>query len=361
MEVYIGSEHIISPLGDTAESNFEALLNDRTGVAKHVAIGPSGENICLSLFNSISAPGMFRQLLHQCLQGIANRISDKVLTGPRTQVLLSTTKGDIDGNISKAISEELEVLQSTFKLANKPYAVSNACISGVLAINNGANMICAELYDHVIVIGVDVVSQFVLFGFSSLHAVSDSFCAPYDKDRKGINLGEGAAGVLLSKDNDVFDNAPLKYLAGTSSNDANHISGPSRTGEGLHRSIERSLSRAGITIDQVDHISAHGTATLFNDEMESIAFARSNANNIPIHSLKGYFGHTLGAAGTIETAICLQSLRNGTMIKSKGYQEQGTTRALNILTEHRQQPIKTILKTASGFGGCNATLLVQLP
>lgn len=361
MEVYIGAEHIISPLGDTAESNFEALLNDRTGVAMHKTIGPAGEDACLSLFNGISAPGKFRELLHQCLQGIADRSSKDLVTDPRTQVLVSTTKGDIDGNISKAISAELEVLQSTFKLANKPYAISNACISGVLAINNGANMIRAGLYDHVIVIGVDVVSQFVLNGFSSLHAVSDTYCAPYDKDRKGINLGEGAAGVLLSNDKEVFAQAPLKHLAGTSSNDANHISGPSRTGEGLHRSVERSLKNAGITIDQVDHISAHGTATLFNDEMESIAFERSNANNIPVHSLKGYFGHTLGAAGTIETAICLQSLRNGTMIKSRGYQEQGTTRALNILTEHTQQPIKTILKTASGFGGCNATLLVQLP
>lgn len=360
MEVYIGAEHIISPLGNTAEENFKAILNDRTGVAKHNNIGPADEDACLSLFSGLSSPGKFRDLLHQCLQGIADR-SNVDLTSPRTQVIISTTKGDIDGNIDNTISEELDVLQATFILKNKPFAISNACISGVLAINNGANLIRAGHYDHVVVVGVDVVSQFVLFGFSALHAVSDTFCAPYDKDRKGINLGEGAAGVLLSKDSTVFKQSPIKHVAGTSSNDANHISGPSRTGEGLHRSVERSLNKAGMTIDQVDHISAHGTATLFNDEMESIAFERSNASNIPLHSLKGYFGHTLGAAGTIETAICLQSLRNGTMIQSRGYKQHGTTRPLNILTRHTKQPIKTILKTASGFGGCNATLIVQLP
>lgn len=361
MEVYIGAEHIISPLGNSAEDNFDALLNNRTGVAMHKAIGPAGEDACLSLFNGLSAPGKFRELLHQSLKGIVQGSDKDLLTDPRTQVIVSTTKGDIDGNISKAIAEELAVLHSSFKLANKPYAISNACISGVLAINNGANMIRAGHYDHVIVIGVDVVSQFVLYGFSALHAVSDTFCAPYDKDRKGINLGEGAAGVLLSKDKSAFKVSPLKHLAGSSSNDANHISGPSRTGEGLYRSVEKSLQKAGINIDQIDHISAHGTATLFNDEMESIAFERSNASNIPVHSLKGYFGHTLGAAGTIETAICIQSLRKGAMIKSPGFKEQGTTRPLNVLTEHAKQPIRTILKTASGFGGCNASLIIQLP
>jgi 3-oxoacyl-[acyl-carrier-protein] synthase-1 len=156
-----------------------------------------------------------------------------------------------------------------------------------------------------------------------------------------------------------FEQEPLQLLSGTSANDANHISGPSRTGEGLFRSIRKTLRQNNIAPDEIDFISAHGTATVFNDEMEAIAFDRMGMNSVPLNSLKGYFGHTLGAAGVIETVVSMQMMRSNSLVKSLGYRESGTTKALNITTENRPAEISTVLKTASGFGGCNASLVVR--
>ena len=111
--------------------------------------------------------------------------------------------------------------------------------------------------------------------------------------------------------------------------------------------------------NDIDFISAHGTATVYNDEMESIAFDRLAMNHIPVNSLKGYFGHTLGAAGVLETAICMQSLRNNLLIKSLGFDKSGTSKELNVLRENVSQEVQTILKTASGFGGANASLIIS--
>src|SRR5699024_116951 len=106
-------------------------------------------------------------------------------------------------------------------------------------------------------------------------------------------------------------------------------------------------------------ISAHGTATAYNDEMEDIAFQRSGLSEIPVHSLKGYFGHTLGASGLLETVMGIHALKNNTLIPSLGFENQGTSQALNIITEPNRQPLTTFLKTASGFGGCNIATIIQ--
>ena len=151
----------------------------------------------------------------------------------------------------------------------------------------------------------------------------------------------------------------MEYMDGSSSNDANHISGPSRTGDGLFRTVKKTLQFSNVNEKEIDFISAHGTGTIFNDEMESIAFDRLKMNAIPMNSLKGYFGHTLGAAGVIETAICLQSMRNNLLIKNLGFENQGTPKQINILTENKTLEVKTVLKTASGFGGCNASLILR--
>lgn len=114
-----------------------------------------------------------------------------------------------------------------------------------------------------------------------------------------------------------------------------------------------------MTTGDIDFISAHGTATLFNDEMEAIAMNRLNMQHIPLNSFKGFFGHTLGAAGIIETAMCIQSMRKNVLLKSVGYDECGTSVPLHIIQESKPCNINTVLKTASGFGGCNASLIIQ--
>ncbi|PCJ00919.1 MAG: beta-ketoacyl synthase [Flavobacteriales bacterium] len=356
---YIGSENIISPLGDSARENFIKVKNNETGISLFSGIGVDKEDLYLSKIGTLSDNNKFDVLLAKCLDSIIKESSDNIINSKDTIVILSTTKADIQENLTAPIQSSVEKIKVAYKLHHTPLVISNACISGVLAMNTANNFIQSNIYKHAFVIGADVISDFVLFGFQSLYAISNEVCQPFDKERKGISLGEGAAGVLMSSESSVFKKEALEFVEGTSSNDANHISGPSRTGEGLYRTVQKTMELANIKSSEIDFISAHGTGTLFNDEMESIAFDRLNMNNIPLNSLKGYFGHTLGAAGLIETAISMQSIRTNTLVKSLGFEAEGTSGGINILTQNLEKEVSTILKTASGFGGCNASAIIR--
>jgi 3-oxoacyl-[acyl-carrier-protein] synthase-1 len=359
MITFIGSENIISPLGNSAQENFSKVKKGQSGIKLFKNVGFGNEDLYLSKIESLNIDNKFDYLLSSCLANIIDQSSSDIITSKETVVLISTTKGDIEESLKTPIQKSIVKLQENFNLAHNPIVISNACISGVLAMNTANNFIQSNTYKHVFVIGADVITDFVLFGFQSLYAISDEPCQPFDKERKGITLGEAAAGVLMSSENSVFKNSPLEFVEGTSSNDANHISGPSRTGEGLYRTVSKTLELGNVNISEIDFISAHGTGTVFNDEMESIAFNRLEMNKTPLNSLKGYLGHTLGAAGLIESAISIQSIRNNTLVKSLGYKNHGTSGGINILTENIQKEITTILKTASGFGGCNASAIIR--
>jgi 3-oxoacyl-[acyl-carrier-protein] synthase-1 len=356
---YIGAEELVSPLGQSIEKNFLAVCENRSGISLVPQAGFNSKDTYLSKMTGLDVSNKFEVLLMDTLSKVSQQIDPACIISEKTLVIISSTKGDLDRDIKNPFEPSLRNLVKHFGLANRPLVISNACISGVLAINAAHNFIKAGLYNHVIVLGCDILSDFVLFGFQSLFAVSDKPCAPFDLHRSGVSLGEGCAGVVVSNTAGIFKKTPLKLVSGTSSNDANHISGPSRTGEGLYRSVKKTLEQGEITAGEVDFISAHGTATVFNDEMEAIAFDRLAMADVPLNSLKGYFGHTLGAAGVIETVISMQMMRHNVLIKNLGYTEAGTSRALNIITENRSSEINTILKTASGFGGCNASLVFR--
>ena len=356
MKTLIGAENIISPLGDTANENFNNLKKGVSGIRLVEKAGFEQEGIHLSKFKEKKS---FYTILSNCLSQLITNVQENLIDSTDTIVIISTTKADVEENIATPIEKSIAKLTKEFSLKNQPIIISNACISGVLATNTANNLLQAKLYKHAFVIGADVLSDFVLFGFQSLYAVSDEPALPFDKKRKGISLGEGAAGVVMTTDLNIYKDTYFEFIEGTSSGDANHISGPSRTGEGLYRTVDGSLKLANIQPEEIDFISAHGTGTNYNDEMEAIAFNRLNLGNTPINSLKGFFGHTLGAAGLIEIAICMQSLKHNTLIKSLGFDEQGTTQKLNLLTENKNKEITTILKTASGFGGCNASAIIR--
>jgi len=359
MITYIGSENIISPLGNSAQENFKQVKNHVSGISLFKGIGINKEDIHLAKISSLEDYNKFDQLLSNCISSILLDSEDDIIESDDMLVIISTTKADIQENLDAPIHSSVEKIKNEFQLKNSPLVISNACISGVLAINTANNLIQNRFYKHVLVVGADTISDFVIYGFQSLYAISERPCQPFDKERRGITLGEGAGGVLLSSNRAIFKSECFEFIEGTSSNDANHISGPSRTGEGLYRTVNNTLRIANISATEIDYISAHGTGTSFNDEMESIAFSRLGINNVPINSLKGYFGHTLGAAGLIESAISLQSMRNNLLIKSLGYQSKGTSEEINVLTENLEKEINTILKTASGFGGCNASAIIR--
>jgi 3-oxoacyl-[acyl-carrier-protein] synthase-1 len=371
MTVWIGAETMITPFGLGAENNFNKIINGETSIKKNQIIHGSKKPVTASviewLANSGSDnPGLTKiesisvAAINDCLSFVNQKHLGKTL------FILSTTKGDIE-KLNSGLLEEARpsylcnrLLQFIpFKVDNK--TISMACISGLLSIIHATDLIKAGEYESVFVLGADLVSGFTLSGFESFFALSPEFCKPYDKDRDGLNLGEAAAAVLLSKNKNVFKTQALVFEGGASSNDANHISGPSRTGEGLVRAIDKALNLTGTDKKSIDFISSHGTATIYNDDMESIAFNRCGLENISTSSFKGYFGHTLGAAGILEMVICMQSMRKSILPKNMGIKHNGTVSALNILHKNKAQEIKVILKTASGFGGCNAAGILKNP
>lgn len=361
--VFIGAENIISPLGETAEENFSALLDNQSGLRLVAKAGNRDEALYISIINELEGFRPVQESIKSINHSLS-QVNQQELETSRTVLILSTTKGEINllangtpeeaalGNYKEKISAEYPWIKETI-------LISNACVSGVLAIATAHDLIASNNADHVIVSGADMLSEFTLAGFQSFFAISDSPCKPFDKNRTGINLGEGAASIILSKSDHLFKGKFFKSLGGSSANDANHISGPSRTGEGLFRTISKTLERANVHAEEIDFLSAHGTGTAYNDEMESIAFERIGLIHTPLHSLKGSLGHTFGAAGIIETAICLQSMRNNKMIASAGFEESGTSKKINVLTNHENKELNTVLKTASGFGGCNASIIIQ--
>lgn len=285
----------------------------------------------------------------------------------RVGLIISTTKGNIDvleedSKFPKKrayLSTLRTELQNYFGFTTEPIVVSNACVSGILAIVTAQRLIDQGRFDHVFVVAGDLVTKFIISGFNSFQALSDVPCRPYCKSRSGINIGEVAVSVLVTTDKNRLVDESVEILGGASCNDANHISGPSRTAEGLFRSITSALKEASLSPEDIDYISAHGTATMYNDEMEAIAFNRVGLGDTPLNSFKGYFGHTLGASGLLETLVGMHSLNQNTLFASKGFQELGVSQPLNIIEKTTSKRIDTFLKTASGFGGSNTAAVFR--
>jgi 3-oxoacyl-[acyl-carrier-protein] synthase I len=372
-EIYITHTNCITPLGLDVISNNTALLKGQSGIQlceNNLMQDPYyasiiSNKILDNAFSKVSKRTNFTKLEKMFILALEPMVN-KQKTTSKTAFILSTTKGNITalGNNNNSIEEAqlgtlAKKVSSFFGFTTEPIVVSNACVSGVLAIAVAKRMIQSGMYDDAFVVAGDSISEFVLSGFNSFQAMSGEPCMPYDKNRAGVTLGEATAAVYITANKDEIRKGSIKVIGDGAVNDANHISGPSRTGEGLFRSIESALKEANLDSNKIDFISAHGTATIYNDEMEAIAFNRHNLQNVPVNSLKGYYGHTLGASGLLETVLAIESARCKTLIVSKGYKECGVTQSINIITESREQEIKYFLKTASGFGGCNTALLFE--
>ena len=374
---YLSYNNITSALGCDTSSVFEKLKNGTTGIqlvedSSRFYTSFFGSVIPTetlnTAFNSIETEHNYTRLEKMLLLSLSKTLkASKLEINDRVGLIISTTKGNIEVLDKRSqfpkerayLSQLGNVIKDYFQFKNDAIVVSNACVSGVLAIAIAKRYIQEDVYDHVFVVAGDIVSDFVVSGFNSFQAMSNAVCKPYDKERTGINLGEVAASVLVtSKENHLSADA-VEVLGEASCNDANHISGPSRTGEGLYRSVKSALKEANINSDEIDYISAHGTATVFNDEMEAIAFNRLGLDQTPLNSLKAYFGHTLGASGLLETIMGMQSLSQNTLIASAGFENLGVSQSLHIIAQTTTKELKTFLKTASGFGGCNTAALFR--
>ena len=213
---------------------------------------------------------------------------------------------------------------------------------------------------HVIVAGGDALSEFITAGFASFKSISSQPCRPYDAERDGLTLGEAAGAVLLTTDEALAAEGKVRLAGGAISNDANHISGPSRTGDGLYYAIANAMREAGVTKEDVGFVNTHGTATRYNDEMESKAVAWAELTDKPLNSLKGYIGHTLGASGVVEAIISAEELKAGYIFGTKGFTSSDTPHTLTLSNEQQEINGRCCVKSASGFGGCNAAIVLDM-
>jgi 3-oxoacyl-[acyl-carrier-protein] synthase-1 len=369
--VWIAADSIVSPLGFTSEENYQNVTAGRSGISVLANFDYSKEPVHAAHIKAHLFPKKksFTRFESICLLAVENALKKTTLdvTSDRVLFILSTTKGNIELLEQLAESSDRIHLPQTAKIiathfGNKqqPLVISNACISGVMAVLVAKRIVQSNEYDHVVIIGADVLTRFVIAGFQSLLAISAEPCKPFDVNRKGVNLGEAAGVIILSTDPEAIGTPKtIEVLGGGLSNDANHISGPSRTGEELALAVRNAIADSGIEKSKIDFISAHGTATLFNDEMEAKAFNHAGLGDVPLNSLKGYFGHTLGAAGLVEIIISSHALLNNDLIPTFGFQSLGVSQPVNVIEELASKEMTTCLKTASGFGGCNAAVVLS--
>ena len=366
--VYVVADNIYSPLGRDTGTNIEALKQGKSGIRLHTG-NLSPDPFYASLFDKSyrienGSKTFFEQIVlasaSDALKSAGIEPSDK-----KTGFILSSTKGNIslienvkDESYSEkriALHTSASIVARELGFISEPLIVSHACISGLLAMITGMRLIQSGWYDTLVITGADLITPFIYSGFQSFQAISRNPCKPFDAARDGISLGEAAATVILSAKG--FPGSTL-LSGGSVSNDANHISGPSRTGEELWLAIRRSLEQSGTSAEDIDFISAHGTATRYNDEMEAKALHLASMEKIPLNSLKGYYGHTLGAAGILESIVTIHSMKENIMFPTLGYSTPGTEMPVNVVKEISKSNIRKALKTASGFGGCNAALIM---
>ena len=400
LNIYITAHTLISSLGFGISENRKAIHDYRSGIRMQEAGRISDSQILAGMIDSvelekrakeldISSYTRLEQLFILTIQEVISQ-SGVNLQESDCALLLSTTKGNIDllSNQEKRTNSDKpgDSVQSTidnpsflqelsvdspaflwkmaerighfFEAANQVEVISNACISGVSALVVAKRWIESGRYKRVIVAGGDILSHFITSGFLSFRSVSAHRCRPYDIQRDGLSLGEACGAVLL----ETQGNANHIILSGGAiSNDANHISGPSRTGDGLALAINQAMEEAGALPEDISFINAHGTATVYNDEMESKAIHLAGLSAVPVNSLKPYFGHTLGASGIIETILCIEQLKEGIYYGTLGYETLGVPMPITVYGTHQPMPMKCCIKTASGFGGCNAALVLSLP
>ena len=323
--IYQLSDNIVSALGFTSAENFQSVANGLTGLKHypgntlHLPEDFIASRIDYDLlqgkFSALTSGKEYSRFEKIAIISVQKCAENSVvdLSSSATLFVVSTTKGNVSLLENKKLptyvheqtllSYSAGMISRFFRNPNRPLVVSNACISGVSAQIVAARMLRSGQYKHVVVVGAEELSRFVVSGFQSFKALSNEYCKPFDINRKGLNIGEGAATVIygIARDESELPENTIIFANGYISNDANHISGPSRTGEGLYLALEKVLS--GQDRGSIGFVNTHGTATPYNDEMEAIALTRSGLNDRPANSLKGYFGHTLGAAGVLETVF----------------------------------------------------------
>lgn len=386
MQIYVTGIGIVSALGLNVFDTFKNLKDEKSGISfnKHYnqLIGSvSMSNNILEKELNISSGNYSRSTLlgyKASLEAIAHLSIEQK---SKTAFISGTSVGGIDKTeidyfkVIDGISfnelnfsfENGSVTEDIVRLLNiKGYinTISTACSSGANAIMLGARLIQSGRYDRVLVGGVDPIASLNVSGFKSLGVYSDEICMPFDKNRKGLNLGEGAAFLLLENEKSIKDTngsklAEIKGFANTA--DAFHQTASSPDGSGAIGSMKKAIKKANLSTSDIDYINAHGTATPNNDLSESAALLNVFGREVPrFSSTKCYTGHTLAAAGAIEAVISVISITQQVIFPTFNFKTPIEETQLQPETKLLKNiPIRNILSNSFGFGGNCTSLIIS--
>lgn len=259
-----------------------------------------------------------------------------------------------------------DVLASHFAAEGIRSSVVTACSSSAVAIGQAADLLRAGLVDVVLTGGSDTLARLTYAGFNSLRVVDPEPCRPFDRERKGLSLGEGAGILLLERETDARSRGAAVYcrLAGYGlTSDAYHMTAPEPTGEAAARTIQLALAHARLDADAVDYVNAHGTATPHNDRAESAALYRvfgERAARLPASSIKSMIGHCLCAAGALEAVATVLCVARQVLPPTLRYENPDPECALDVVpNEARGARVRVALSSSFAFGGNSACLVFQ--
>ena len=363
--VYKIADNILSPLGATTAENYQAVRAGRSALARYDQRWSLPDKVLTaSLFSQeqeqqflISGLSRFESMV---VTSVREALSQTTLdvSQPNVILIISTTKGDVELLEESPEADHLSPADSAQRIARElgfttnPIVVCNACISGLSALILASRLLEDGQYDYAVVCGADSQSRFIVSGFQSLKALSPEPCRPFDMERMGLNLGEAAATMILGKGVGDWTLGP-----GAIRNDATHISNPAKNGEGSCLALKTIVDDNDK--ESLAFINAHGTATIFNDQMESVAIERAGLADIPVNAYKGSYGHTMGAAGVLETILSMTALDDQTILATQGFEELGVSGRISLSASHQSTSKSAFVKMLSGFGGCNAALLLE--
>jgi len=365
---------IITPYGIGCDACWEGLLENRTAIATTSRF--KTEAFMSDLAGTI--PGLAYHAGTSLVMQMIDRLfaASAVIIPADSRLLLATTKGEIDflekniltgdGDAGESSLERLlEKVVERSGAKGGGLVLSAACTSSSAAVARAAAMIRAGHADCVLVVACDAVTEFVYSGFSSLMALDKNPARPFDKTRAGLSVGEAAAYMLIMSEERARQEQRfvVAELAGWGlTDDANHMTGPSRESEGMIIAIHKALQSAGVTGQQIGFISAHGTGTPYNDAMEMRAFRSIfTTARLPVYSVKGGIGHTMGAAGVVELAMACRALHEKVVPSTVNLTEAADD--ANGWVSDRCQSIGSAhhaLVTNAGFSGVNTALVLAV-
>lgn len=382
---------IISAIGNNVAENEKSLLRNQHGIKKYSVVDPlihqeklvgeilkSNEEFYSEL-NLNSDEAFTRSTLLGLTAAKEAIISAKLNlnNGLKTGFISATTVGGMDATEKfyfdflksdenkKFIPAQncgihAEQIAKTLGIKDYITTISTACSSAANAIMLGARMIKAGILDRAVVGGTDSLSAFTINGFSSLMIYSDEHCQPFDDNRKGLNLGEAAAYIVLESEESAKGKEILGFLSGYgNANDAFHQTASSDDGEGAFLAMKTALEIAGLKPEEIDYVNAHGTATPNNDLSEGKSLERIFKNVPDFSSTKAFTGHTLAAAGAVEAVFSLLALKNQCVFANLNWKNPMKEFGLKPETEIKKKEIKTVLSNSLGFGGNCSSLIFE--